>query len=321
MSGFVPEFILTSVACAFFTNYLYTGYTSIATSGVTRALLQDPVLSFLELRVGDGLSVPPLPITGPVCYLLAVYLGSWFMAGRKPFQLQGVMAAYNIYATLLSLAMFVLFVVQFHTHAPGAAVLTYKLPAGGQSTRLWAAVMWVNMMSKYIEYVDTVVAVLRGKKEQVNDLQLFHHAEMAPLMFMFLSICPGGQSSLGPCINSLIHFIMYGYYALTGLKVLSGLTSLIKPYITILQILQFIICLVHSVFHLVYFDKYWDSRCALLQFFLMLQMRECAYPGSNKCHALFLPFYSLPLPLPLSLKPVYMFKEFFVRTYLKKKTT
>jgi hypothetical protein len=83
-----------------------------------------------------------------------------------PFALPGVMAAYNAYATLLSGAMFALFVAQFARHTPGLALLTYRLPLDAQgdaALRLWAAAMWVNYQSKYVEYADTLIAVLRGK--------------------------------------------------------------------------------------------------------------------------------------------------------------
>ena len=56
------------------------------------------------------------------------------------------MAAYNLYATLLSLTMFVLFVAQFAQHPPGLTLLTYKLPQGA-AMNVWAAVMWVNYQS------------------------------------------------------------------------------------------------------------------------------------------------------------------------------
>ena len=267
------EIALTTAACAWHASFLLAGYRDVAAHGIEGAL-RSPLLSFAELRVGT--SYPALPLTGPLFYLAAVYLLSWFMSwrtagGRAPFfSLSGVMLVYNAYATLLSGAMFALFLQQFAAHTTWGSLLTYKLDPA--TTRAWAAVMWVNYQSKYIEYADTLVAVLRGKKEQVSDLQLIHHAEMGPLMYVFCLLCPGGQSALGPMINSLVHFVMYGYYGLTGAKVLGALTGAVKPYITSFQIAQFLILLAQSGFHLFYLGKYWDARCTVLQFVLMLQM-------------------------------------------------
>ena len=128
--------------------------------------------------------------------------------------------------------------------------------------------------------MDTLIAILRGKMDQASDLQLIHHAEMGPLMFVYCTLCPGGQSALGPCINSLVHFVMYGYYGFTGVGLLPGLTKAVKPFITIFQMVQFVVLLVQSCFHLLphNFNVYWDGRCVLLQFFLMLQMRACPKP-------------------------------------------
>jgi hypothetical protein len=323
---FVVEAALTACACAAHAAYLLQGYSLVASEGMA-AGLRDPVLSFLQLRIGTSSALPAIPVTGPAFYLAAVYALSWYMGSRPrdaaPFALPGVMAAYNAYATLLSGAMFALFVAQFAQHTPGLALLTYRLPR--DAPRLWAAAMWVNYQSKYIEYADTLIAVLRGKTDQVSDLQLIHHAEMGPLMFVFCSLCPGGQAALGPCINSFVHFVMYGYYGLTGVKALPALTGAVKPYITTLQMLQFVILLVQSCYHLFFFDVMWDSRCVILQFFLMLQMLcvGAAPGGRARGHRPGLPCARSLLTLPslsrtkhTRARRSYMFKNFFVRSYL-----
>ena len=251
---FYAECAIMGALCLAHSLYLYSGYNLIIAKGLSASrLLEDPLFSFLSLRVGDGSTFEPIPIAGPVFYLCAVYFASWFMSWRhhqrqQYFSLSGVMCVYNIYTTLLSGFMFALFVSAFVEYTPGLTLLTYRLPKN--SSAFWAAAMWINYQSKYIEYVDTLIAVFRGKKEQVSDLQLIHHAEMGPLMWVFCKLCPGGNAALGPCINSLVHFVMYGYYGLTGLKVLPSLTGAVKPYITSFQILQFVVLLVQSCFHL-----------------------------------------------------------------------
>lgn len=145
---FAGESILTALACALHGFYLYSGYSRVAAEGISTSL-NDPLWSFFELRVGSG--IPALPLTGPIFYLCSVYFLSWgtraytAAGGRLP-ALTGVMAAYNLYATLLSLTMFVLFVAQFAQHTPGLTLLTYKLPQGA-AMNLWAAAMWVNYQS------------------------------------------------------------------------------------------------------------------------------------------------------------------------------
>ena len=171
--------------------------------------------------------------------------------------------------------------------------------------------------------MDTLIAILRGKMDQASDLQLIHHAEMGPLMYVYCKLCPGGQSALGPCINSLVHFVMYGYYFVTGWGLVPSFTKLVKPFITIFQMVQFVVLLAQSCFHLLplNFNVYWDGRCVLLQFFLMLQMRACSSPATmprpKVGPAPLKPRTNLPpTPYPIA---VYMFREFFVKTYLGSK--
>ncbi len=48
--------------------------------------------------------------------------------------------------------------------------------------------------------------------------------------------------------------------------------SLIKPLITIMQMVQFVIIMVHSLFHLYFDNKYWPAVNVLIEFWLMVQV-------------------------------------------------
>lgn len=49
----------------------------------------------------------------------------------------------------------------------------------------------------------------------------------------------------GGVLNSCVHVVMYSYYFLSTFSSLKRLTTLVKPLLTGLQIIQLVICLVH----------------------------------------------------------------------------
>lgn len=89
-------------------------------------------------------------------------------------------------------------------------------------------------LSKYWELVDTFLLI--WKRRSPTFLQVYHHAvtiicayllqaSHAPATFLFVGF------------NATVHTVMYAYYALT----LLGIRSKLKPMITIMQIVQFVV--------------------------------------------------------------------------------
>jgi hypothetical protein len=167
--------------------------------------------------------------------------------------------------------MTVLFVQQFvGVGLASGNPFTVRFDARRAGGSAWAAAMWLNYQSKFIEYADTAFILLKGNADkQLSHLHVIHHAEMGPLMFLFCRVAAGGQSAFGPMINSLVHLFMYTYYFFSN-KVEARLAKAVKPCITALQIAQFVIILAHSLFHLTAPDVYWPSTLAAVQTVLML---------------------------------------------------
>lgn len=153
--------------------------------------------------------------------------------------------------------MFALFVREFVLWGSrGPFTLRYSAKT---HTNAWAAAMWLNYQSKFVEYADTAFILFKGSADkQLSHLHVIHHAEMGPLMYLFCSVTAGGQSAFGPMINSVVHFFMYLYYLFSNKPyVLSeGAKRAIKPCVTGLQIAQFVVILLHSTFHCLQPDRY-----------------------------------------------------------------
>lgn len=102
---------------------------------------------------------------------------------------------------------------------------------------VWASMGWWVVhfyISKYYEFIDTWIVLLKGKDPIF--LQVYHHAGVVILMWMFVvTKCTGGAVVI-LVLNSGIHTIMYTYYTLSAF----GYQSPLKHYLTQAQLLQFV---------------------------------------------------------------------------------
>ncbi|KAL7518809.1 hypothetical protein ACHAWX_003613 [Stephanocyclus meneghinianus] len=129
--------------------------------------------------------------------------------------------------------------------------------------------VWVHYCDKYLEFFDTYFMVLRGKMDQslfsadqelvtlmtdefrstvlvfkVSFLHIYHHTTIAWAWWIALRFSPGGDIYFGALLNSIIHVLMYSYYALALLKV----NCPWKRYLTQAQLLQFTSVVVYTIY-------------------------------------------------------------------------
>lgn len=101
---------------------------------------------------------------------------------------------------------------------------------------------------------------------QVSFLHVYHHVLM---MWAWLYVCKvecGGDAWFGAFINSLVHVIMYMYYFLSQL----GVPCPWKKYLTMMQMGQFCVCIMHSAYVLVMRNA--PAGMPLAQAFVMVNM-------------------------------------------------
>lgn len=103
--------------------------------------------------------------------------------------------------------------------------------------------VWVHYCDKYLEFFDTYFMILRGKTDQVSFLHIYHHTTIAWAWWIAITYAPGGDIYFGALLNSLIHVMMYSYYALALLKV----SCPWKRYLTQAQLLQFMSVVAYTV--------------------------------------------------------------------------
>ena len=170
-------------------------------------------------------------------YFSMIYIMSKYMKDRKPYSLKTPMLIYNNAQIMLNIYMIygLSYVVSYPNiygiNIPYTANLRYFV--------------YIHYLSKYFDYFDTLFIILRGKeKQQLSFLHVYHHSTIGLIWgFLLYNGHGNGTASFGCFINSIIHLIMYSHYIYTSL----GYKNPFKKYITCSQLLQFAICLIHSL--------------------------------------------------------------------------
>ena len=95
-------------------------------------------------------------------------------------------------------------------------------------------IVWWFYVSKYWEFIDTFILVVRGKEPSF--LQKFHHVG-AVLTWHFCYNYKIDAIIYGTWLNSFVHLIMYLYFCLSSVGIR---LSAIRPIITSVQLIQFV---------------------------------------------------------------------------------
>jgi len=165
-----------------------------------------------------------------VCaYVLIVVIGKSLMARYKPFDLKGLRLVHNGLLTIANLYICVELIRQ--------ALLTNcwigPIVRGVEGLGM-ANVLYWYYMSKYWEFMDTFIMVLRKSNQQISFLHVYHHASVTAIWWCNLYYYPGGEAWPSAFLNSFVHVWMYAYYFLSTLNI----QPTWKKYLTQLQISQ-----------------------------------------------------------------------------------
>ena len=103
----------------------------------------------------------------------------------------------------------------------------------------------IHFLSKFLDYVDTILIIIGKKDRQLSVLHVYHHCSIS-MVWGYLIDYPiaYGTICFGAWINAVVHSIMYTYYGLTAARFN---TKPFKQAVTTVQLTQFCLCIAHAI--------------------------------------------------------------------------
>lgn len=177
-----------------------------------------------------------------------------FIRNRGP-----IFHAYNLLCIALAVTGFSLQMYGVFTFSG------FSLVCGGHQNRerldVWKTAIWVFYISKFVEFFDTFIMVMKLPKshKQLSFLHIYHHASIPIVLWFYIMRSTGSMEWLPVAANSFIHIIMYSYYFVTGQPwpeshPAKRFVRYFKPVLTSGQLIQFVLIELQSVIGLIYGD-------------------------------------------------------------------
>lgn len=204
------------------------------------------------LKTGDSLS-KNFPLMNPfhvvlvlLAYLLVVFGGKFLMKfKREPFKPKLLQIVHN--AFLVAVSAFMTYETVFQVVSLGMGL--FQNPIDHKHGQGLARIIWIFYFSKILEFMDTVIMVLKKSDRQISFLHVYHHTTIFAIWWAVTKWGPGGEAYFSVILNSFVHVVMYSYYLSTTI----GMPlSFIKPYITSMQMLQFVLMMCQSAYDLAF---------------------------------------------------------------------
>jgi len=169
-----------------------------------------------------------------IFYILSVKFGILYMKDKQAFNIDRYQTFYNISCIVLNAYLVYAFFDACIIKNGFWFVCNNSYPNSIYLENVMNAV-YLFYLSKFWEYQDTWIMILRKNNHQVSFLHRYHHISITLVVWAYLNYCNGGDEILSAFLNSLIHVFMYGHYLLSTYKIKSWW----KPYLTQMQLLQF----------------------------------------------------------------------------------
>uniref|UniRef100_A0A8D8XYU8 Elongation of very long chain fatty acids protein n=1 Tax=Cacopsylla melanoneura TaxID=428564 RepID=A0A8D8XYU8_9HEMI len=214
-----------------------------------------------------------IPVTSIVmAYLVFVnYLGPRMMRNRPAYNIKYIMLVYNLIQTLMNAQMLTNLPGTMH-HLIRCTPSIFRDPElKYQNFHLW--ILFNEMSHRYyliklLDLLDTVFFVLRKKQSHVTFLHVYHHSLMVMAIWFGIRYLKAEQGIVLGAINCVVHVVMYSYYFLAALGPSVRKYLWWKKYLTILQLIQFILIGVHALCLIIF-------RCPMpvmfITYFILLQ--------------------------------------------------
>ncbi|XP_023951052.1 elongation of very long chain fatty acids protein [Bicyclus anynana] len=195
---------------------------------------------------GFFLVASPVPLM-VIMFLYHQFVRHWgpaYMENRQPYVLKNIIIVYNIIQIILS-GILTIECLRW-LYLPGYySVWCQKINYDDTEVeRKIIGYVWLYYFIKIVDLFDTVFFVLRKKYNQVTFLHVYHHLGMCLLGYIGTKYVPGGHGIMLGFINSVVHALMYAYYLVAIVRP-QWVKLWWKKYITQIQIVQFLLLILH----------------------------------------------------------------------------
>ena len=189
-----------------------------------------------------------------------LYIGmvtvSKYISTLKKEHIQSFIFYYNWFQVLLSLTMSIYGITIFNLDNP------LLLNDFNENVYIKNFIL-LHAFSKVVDFIDTAILIVSGK--QLSFLHTYHHASIG-LIWFYLYNENINSAYFGALLNSIVHTVMYFYFNY------SDRLKNIKSWITRMQIMQFIVLIIHPIIFIYNTENVWYKKLAYFQMLYQFSM-------------------------------------------------
>ncbi|XP_072744128.1 very long chain fatty acid elongase AAEL008004-like isoform X2 [Anoplolepis gracilipes] len=184
-----------------------------------------------------------------------LYAGPRYMQNQLPYKLKTFIMLYNLIQILANIWMVKehLSFGWFSKYGITCSSFPYSTPDSLNAIKIFHCVWWLFLL-KIFDLVETCVFVLRKKQNQVSKLHVYHHVSNIFFGWIYLKYILEERMTFISLINCAVHVIMYTYYFISAKSKYRQIISPVKPFITRIQMMQFIVMIIFVL-------QVWDPNC------------------------------------------------------------
>ncbi|XP_076228121.1 very long chain fatty acid elongase 4-like [Nomia melanderi] len=192
-------------------------------------------------------SLIPLTLMSALYLYFVLDYGPKYMKDKKPYSFKTFIFGYNVFQIIAN-ALLIYHTFDAGWYTDGFMHCTKLDYTYSRNAYKMAQITWYLLCLKVIDYIETILYVLRKKDRQVSFLHLYHHVSTVFVAWLTVKYFPNGYAMTLFGLNCGIHVLMYTYYLLSsyGPKIQKILAP-IKPMVTLSQIIQFLVMLVYMM--------------------------------------------------------------------------